>query len=78
MRQVTLRSPYLDSGRRQLVLVVLRVGPEGPEVLLEVAVLHELHDDKGRLALAHNAQQLNHVLSVEIPERVIVRPDVKL
>ena len=53
-------------GRGEAAPVVLRVRAEVAEIVLEVAVLHELHEDEGGLALADHAYQLDDVLGVVI------------
>ena len=57
---------FPQCGHRQAQLVVLRVRPERAEVVLQVSVLHQLHQDEGGLALADHAEQLDDVLRVVV------------
>lgn len=39
------------------------------EVVFEITVGHQLHDDQSRLSLGHHANQLDHVVTVECPAK---------
>jgi hypothetical protein len=56
---------HLERGRAA-AQIILRVRAEGAQILPQIPVLHELHEDEGGLALAHHAQQLHHVGGVDL------------
>ena len=51
---------------RQSELVVLRVRTARPQVVLQVSVLHQLHQDEGGLALTDHSDELDDVLRVVV------------
>ena len=67
-----------DSRGVEAESVVLRVRPPAPEIVLEVAILHELHDDEGGLALGDDAEQLDDVLRVVLLHHARLPQEVNL
>ena len=61
----TEQKPVQDDHQQESSHLFLRT--VHAEVVFEISIGHELHDDQGRLALGYHAYQLDHMVAVECP-----------